>query len=307
MKSDNMKKVIPLIVYLCFAWSAAYSQSDKEKDVAAIKAMCGCYEVNFNFAETFNYVDDPEYKPSPVKRTGGLEWVQLVEEDDEKIVLQHLLVVGPKDNQHVIKHWRQDWEYENRDFYMFSGDNSWTYERKSKEEVTGEWTQKVFQVDDSPRYEGSAPWIHIDGKSYWENTTNAPLPRREYTIRSDYNITVRQNRHEITENGWIHDQDNKKVLREDGDDTVIAEEKGFNSYTKVDPSRCQAAQDWWAANHDMWSTVRDNWASVFAKKKSFTLKPKVDNKRLYEHLFAMDPADAASKEIEQVITGFVIR
>jgi len=302
-----MKKVITLSVCLFLAWSGAYSQSDKAKDVEAIKAMCGCYEVKFNFAETFNYVDDPEYKPSPVKRTGGLEWVQLVEEEDDKVVLQHLLVVGPKDNQHVIKHWRQDWEYQNRDFYMFSGDNSWTYVRTSKDEVAGEWTQKVFQVDDSPRYEGSAPWVHLDDKSYWENTTNAPLPRREYTIRSDYNITVRQNRQEITANGWIHDQDNKKVLREDGEDTVIAEEKGFNTYTKVDPSRCQAAQDWWAANHDMWSTVRDNWASVFAKKKSFTLKPKVDNKRLYEHLFAMDPAVAESKEIEKVIKGFVIR
>ena len=26
---------------------------------------------------------------------------------------------------------------------------------------------------------------HVDGKSYWENTSHAPLPRREYTKRDD--------------------------------------------------------------------------------------------------------------------------
>ena len=301
-----MKKLTTLSLCFCLLSSSVYAQSSKEKDAAAIKAMCGCNEVTFNFAETFNYVDDPEYKPSPVKQVGALEWVQLVEDADDKIVLQHLLVISQGEENYIIKHWRQDWEYENRDFYTYNGDNNWTYERKSKNEVAGEWTQKVFQVDDSPRYEGTAPWVHIDGRSYWKNTTNAPLPRREYTIRSDYNITVRQNHVEIVEHGWVHDQDNKKVLRKDGEDTVIAEEKGFDTYTRVDPSRCQAAQDWWAANHSMWGTVRDGWASVFAQKKDLSIKPKVDNKRLYEHLFAMNPAEAKSEEIKKLISSFVV-
>ena len=98
---------------------------------------------------------------------------------------------------YIVKHWRQDWLFQNTDFYSYNGDNQWKYVTKSKDEVKGQWTQKVYQVDDSPRYEGSATWVHVDGKSYWENTTDAPLPRREYTKRSDYNITVRGNRHEI--------------------------------------------------------------------------------------------------------------
>lgn len=302
---NNMRKVILLSLCMTLALGLVYGQTKKEKDIAAIKSMTGCYEVKFNFAETFDYVEDPEYKPSPIKQTGGLEWVQLVEADQNNIVLQHLLVVGPEDDQHVIKHWRQDWSYENRDLFLYDGDNHWVYEAKSKDEVAGQWTQKVFQVDDSPRYEGSASWVHVDGKSYWENTTPAPLPRREYTIRSDYNLTMRTNRHEITEDGWIHDQDNQKILRENGQDQIIAEEKGLNTYTKVADERCQAAQEWWAANADMWNNVRDNWASVFAKKQSITLKPKVNNKRLYEHLFAMDANTAKRKEIKQIITDFV--
>ena len=104
--------------------------------------------------------------------------------------IQHLLVVGPPDQQMVIKHWRQDWIYENTNFYMFNGDNQWQFVNKPKSEVKGQWTQKVYQVDDSPRYQGSASWVHVDGKSYWENITSAPLPRREYTKRSDYNVTI---------------------------------------------------------------------------------------------------------------------
>ena len=55
---------------------------------------------------------------------------------------------------------------------------------------------------------------------------SAPLPRREYTKRNDYNITLRGNRQEITNFGWIHDVGNEKVIREEGtDDVVIAVEK----------------------------------------------------------------------------------
>ncbi len=80
-------------------------------------------------------------------------------------------------------------------------------------------------------YEGSATWVHVDGKSYWENTTDAPLPRREFSKRSDYNVMTRRNRQEITDYGWVHEQDNDKVLREDSD-KVIAGEKEWNTYTK---------------------------------------------------------------------------
>ena len=302
----HMKKFLNLSFLLLFGLSILNGQSKKERDIQAIKSMCGCHDVKFNFAETFNYVDDPEYKPSKVKHSGGLEWVQLVEEDGNKIVLQHLLIVGDPSEPHIIKHWRQDWMFENKDFYMYNANNNWKYEAKSKDEVAGQWTQKVFQVDDSPRYEGTASWVHIDGKSYWENMTDAPLPRREYTQRSDYNLTIRNNRQEITAEGWIHDQDNKKVLRENDEDQIIAEEKGFNTYTKVDEKRCDPAKKWWTENHEMWEMVRKNWDKVFAKKQDLTLKPKVDNKRLYEHLFALE-STAKPKEIKEIITGFVER
>ena len=294
------------LLFLTFT-ATINAQNKKKQDQDAIKNMCGCYEVTFNFAETFNYSQDSLYKPSETKVDKGLEWAQLVEDSDSKISIQHLLQVGSPESPYIVKHWRQDWLFENTDFYMYNGDNKWTYVSKPKKEVKNQWTQKVYQVDDSPRYEGSATWVHVDGKSFWENITTAPLPRREYTKRSDYNITLRGNRHQTTDTGWVHDQDNEKVLREDGkEDVILAKEKGYNTYVKVDDSKCQAAQDWWKANSAKWVKVRTKWESVFARHQDLALQAKVDNKVLYKYLFD-DENYSTSDQINPLIESFIIK
>ncbi len=300
-----MKRVAVLLIMSLTVMLNINAQSKKKQDITAIKSMCGCYEVGFNFAETFEYVEDSTYVPSKVKHANGLEWVQLVEEDKNKISMQHLLIVGSKDHPYIVKHWRQDWEYENTDLYEFDHDNKWKYVSLPKENVKGQWSQKVFQVDDSPRYEGSATWVHIDGKSYWENQTSAPLPRREYTQRSDYNVTTRRNRHEITGYGWLHNQDNDKVLRQDTkEDVIIAQEKGFNKYVKVADSKCKAAQDYWGKNKAKWDIVRAKWNEVFARNQDLTLEKKVDNKVLFKYLFDKEKYKVA-EEINPLIESFV--
>lgn len=299
-----MKKIVSSIICLVTLLNITNAQNKKKQDQNAIKEMCGCFEVTFNFAETFQYSKDSLYKPSKTKSDKALEWAQLVEDENNKITIQHLLQVGPPSKPHIIKHWRQDWIYQNTSFYMFNGDNTWNYENKSKPEVKGQWTQKVYQVDDSPRYEGSATWIHVDGKSYWENITDAPLPRREYTKRSDYNITVRGNRQEITKEGWVHDQNNDKVIREEGkEDVLLAKEKGYNTYVRVDDSKCKAAAYWWTKHQEKWSLVRKKWDVVYSQNRNLALEAKVDNKALYKHLFA----DEITKEddIAEVIESFV--
>jgi hypothetical protein len=280
-------------------------QSKKSKDREAIKKMCGCFDVTFNFAETFNYSEDKNYKPSDVKLSKGLEWAELVTDSKDKISIQHLLIVGPKQRQSIVKHWRQDWLYQNTDFYVYNGDNNWKYVSKPRSEVKKQWTQKVFQVDDSPRYEGSGSWVHIDRKSYWENTTTAPLPRREFSKRSDYNVTLRGNRHEITDFGWVHDQDNKKIIRKDNvEDFILAEEKGYNTYVRVPDERCLKAQQWWAENKSEWELVRSKWNTVFAAKKDLQLRKSVDKKPLFRFLFAKD-YEFTQENINETIDSFV--
>jgi hypothetical protein len=276
----------------------------KKEDVKAIKSMCGCYEVQFNFAETFSYSKDSLYKKSPVKHDAALEWVELIEDQPNKISLQHLLITGITEES-IVKHWRQDWLFENTKFYTFNKETTWNFNQLSSKEVKGQWTQKVYQVDDSPRYEGTATWVHVDGRHYWENTTDAPLPRREHTIRNDYNVLKRKNMQETTITGWIHDQDNAKLIRKNNEkDVLLAQEKGHDVYTKVDDSKCKIAQDWWKKNNSVWKKVRDQWEIVFLKNKDLILEKKVDNQPLFMKLFDLKP-DASREEVAKIIESYI--
>ena len=298
-------KLLSFSILTFIAISFFAQDQTKEMDKNAIRSMCGCFDVGFHFAETFSYSEDTNYMPSKIKHAGALEFAQLVEETEDKVVIQHLLIVGSEESPYIIKHWRQDWIYENNDFYMFNHDNKWTYKNINDNNVKGQWTQKVYQVDDSPRYEGTASWVHVDGKHYWENTTDAPLPRREYTKRSDYNVTIRTNRHEIVNKGWVHDQDNKKIIRETGkEDIILAEEKGINNYNRVDESKCKAAAEWWQENKDFWKQVRISWDEIYGLNKNLELKDKVEGKRLYDVLFGMD-VKTSKKKINKTIESYV--
>ena len=299
-----MKKTI-LILVLSLIGQFVNAQNDKKvADQKAIKSMCGCFEVGFNFAETFQYSKDEKYVPSKTKYDYELEWAELVEDQSNKIVIQHILIVG---DTSIVKHWRQDWEFENTKFYDFKKELTWNYETKSKNDVKGQWTQRVFQVDDSPRYEGSSTWLHVDGRHIWTNTTDAPLPRREHTVRSDYNVLKRTNTHEIVKDGWIHNQDNEKIIRDDnGKDILLAKEKGFDNYTKVDDSKCIVAQNYWKKNTLVWKKVRDKWETIFAKDKDLVMQVPQDKQPLFMKLFALKP-DASREEIGKIIDSYIMK
>lgn len=293
-----MKNTISLFLLLTLG---VWAQDKKQQDIKSIKSMCGCYEIEFNFAETFRMTKDDKYVPSPTKRQFGLEWAELVEDTPNKIVIQHLLIVDTM----VIKHWRQDWEYENTKFYQFYKDKTWKFQTLPTTAVKGQWTQRVFQVDDSPRYEGTGTWVHVDGRDFWTDKTDAPLPRREHTIRSDYNVLNRTNTHEITSFGWIHDQDNAKIVRDDaGKDKILTYEKGYDIYTKVPDSRCKVALDFWAKYKGLWKNVRDKWQSVYARNTDLNLQAKVDGHQLYEKLFDLEP-NTPKAETDKIIDTFV--
>ena len=297
----KQKFYLTILVLLSLTLNA---QKKHKQDIESIKKMCGCFEISFNFAETFNYVEDSLYMPSKTYITSGLELAKLIVDENNKISIQHILQVGPPSSPYVIKHWRQDWLFENTNLYLYNANNQWLFEEKNKKDVKGQWTQKVYQVDDSPRYEGSGSWVHVDGKSYWENITPAPLPRRELTVRSDYNLTMRGNRHEITDFGWVHDQDNKKIVRQNNkNDVIIAEEKGYSSYVQVEDSRCLAADKWWKENSKKWTNVRDKWNEIYTRNRDLNLKNKVNNKLLYKYLF--DDKITQKSEIDPLIESFI--
>ncbi|AQG79818.1 DUF6607 family protein [Spirosoma montaniterrae] len=242
----------------------------KPADVAAIKAQCGCHDVDFVYAETF--APDKAYQFKDRYQAKGTELVFVDEERPGKLVIQHLLVMG---DSLVIKHWREDWLFENTSLLAFDQNATWKRVKKSPADVRGQWTQQVFEVDDSPRYEASATWIHADGKTYWESTVDAPLPRREYTKRHDYNVMRRTNRHRIMPDGYVHEQDNDKIMRSEAGDQLLASEKGLNTYRRTDEKKCQAGKVWWAKHRAYWVDVRTVWNEVLATRSDVALRGQV--------------------------------
>ena len=269
-----------LILFLIIPLSLS-ADKKKKKDIEAIKGMCGCMDIKFEFAETVS--PKKEYTFYKNYLSGGRELAFIIEETPKKLVIQHLLVVL---DTMVIKHWRQDWIYEGEMMFIYDKDQKWVKKSLTKKERKGKWIQKVYQVDDSPRYEGIGTWVMVDGKTYWESTSEAPLPRREYSKRRDYNVLKRGNRHEIKDFGWIHEQDNVKIMRVD-EDEIIAEEKGWNTYKRINESNCQAAIDWWKENKNYWRHVRTVWDENFKEKNVVSLYSQINKRPMFSEFFEL--------------------
>ena len=281
-------KVLSLVALLGLA-SIVNAQTPKDKQF--VDKLCGCFEVEFKYAETFS--PDPNYKYHDSEEiSGGTELVFPVETTDKKIVMQHLLVIT---DSMIIKHWREDWTYENPVVWKYKGDKVWVKEQLPASEVKGKWTQSVWEVSDAPRYQGASDWVRADGKTFWQNTVDAPLPRREYSVRSDYNVLRRGNRLVITEDGYVHEQDNQKIIRKDGKDKLLVEEKGINSYKRVEESQCAAAKAYWEKNKDYWTRVRKAWENYTATHSTVELKTQFNGKALHDYLFEQAKEYAAGK------------
>ena len=293
-------------------WSAENGSvpSKKERDRAAILEMAGSYTVAFHFKETVSFQAGYELKPA--YDSSATEIVVVVEDSPDKIVLQHVL----KTRKGIIKHWRQDWEFENRRLLEFHGANRWKNRELTPEEAQGSWTQRVFQVDDSPRYEAVGRWNHQGNLSQWESTlTQRPLPRREYTQRDDYNILVAKNRQALTLTGWVHEQDNSKLRRLEDGDHIIAREFGLNRYDRIAPEKCAEARDWWEKHRHFWADVRAVWNQLAQTQAEIHLHKEIDEKPLYRYLFDLDATQGdgpyQSREyrprIEKIIDRFLMR
>lgn len=251
-----------------FAASALQGDDSFDRDRAAILAMVGTFQVEFNFKETISL--RPDYELKKPYRSEALELVKVAEDSGDSITLQHLLIVEDIDGPAVIKHWAQIWNYQDTHTLTFEGNSTWLPATLSHEEVAGTWTQLVTQVDDSPRYKAAGKWEHSGDFSEWTSLPSTrPLPRREYTKRSDYDRLEVINRHLITPSGWVHLQDNRKHVRRENQNHFICLESGTNRYTRITPAKgseqavgVELAEAYWAATHSFWKDVRHTWVQV---------------------------------------------
>jgi hypothetical protein len=269
--------------------------TDFERDRRAILAMAGPYRTSFDFVETVGF--SAGFKPARPYQSWGTEYIYVVEDKDEHIELQHVMVMFVTDGEGVSrgpfvqKHWRQEWRFEDRDLHVYVGDDRWRRRTLEPSAVRGKWSQAVYQVDDSPRYEALGEWRHDANYSAWTSEeTWRPLPRRETSARDDYDVLIGTNRHTILPTGWVQEEENlKAALPGDGGHAgthrYLARELGVNRYERIANFDFSAGDIYWSATSNFWADVRAAWRDIYADRDEFALADEVDGRALFVPMF----------------------
>ncbi len=281
--------------------------SDGERDRLAILAMAGDYRTSFDFIETVGFEEG--YRPRQPYQSWGTEKVYLVSNERDFISLQHIIVMhfvsedGSISDPMVIKHWRQDWRYQDRDLHSFLGRGQFERRKIDRSARKGAWSQTVYQVDDSPRYAATGRWFHAPGVSFWESDDRRrPLPRREFSVREDYHALYGSHRITITPNGWTQEEDALKLVLDDQNMPVksqayLAREAGLSRYERISNYDFSAGDEYWNTTADFWGVVRSYWHSLYKTSRGFAFKKSVDGLPMFMALFQMAEEEFVSKEV----------
>ena len=240
------------------------SAAQFEADRAAILAMAGNFRVRFDMQESTRWQGD--YTPLDPKKSGGHEVVRLIADTGRHISLQHLLVIEHEGQTHIIKHWRQDWDFEPSRVLVYSDRNRWSWQEVPANERGGRWSQTVYQVDDSPRYGGWGRFDSDTGVRRWQSSWSwRPLARRDATRNPVYDRYLSINRQGPSPDGWVHWQDNTKLALDGGTLRPVVQEYVINSYTRFDGFNVAAADAYWAQTSGYWAAIRNEWARIAAQ------------------------------------------
>jgi hypothetical protein len=278
--------------------------SPRERDRRAILAMAGTYRVTFDFLEVVPFsVRD---KPTAPYQSWGTEKVYVDTDDGQSVSLVHILEMrivqqdGSISEPMVTKHWRQDWQYQPTHIVEYRGRDRWQRRKLSAAESKGAWLQTVYQVDESPRYASIGRWGHSASFSHWLSAeTWRPLPRREWSVRDDYNVLVGTNRHTVSATGWIQEENNLKAVLTDAravdpSRPYVAREYGVARYERIRDADFAAADQYYGQTKQFWDQVREQWSQIFLERGEVTLKGPVDKLGLFRPLFAQ--ADAVAEQ-----------
>jgi hypothetical protein len=273
--------------------------SDLERDRRAILAMAGGFRVNFDFLEVAAFGGDGS-RARPYQ-SWGTERVFIDRDEPRRISLVHVLemhVVGSDGKPMppmVTKHWRQEWVYEPTQVVEYAGNNRWTRRAVPESERRGRWSQVVYQVDESPRYGALGRWEHNAAFSTWiGGDTARPLPRREWSVRQDYQLLRGTNRHTVLPTGWLHEENN---LKEAGATPLpfVGREYGVARYERIGGDYFAEAGKYYDATREYWRAVLAVWDELWNAGGTVTLKANSDQSGAYAGLFEQAEAFAAGK------------
>lgn len=292
-----------------------------ERDRAAILAMAGEYRVSFDFLEIARF--DPALKPDAPYQSWGTEVVLVGREERDLIALQHILVMrmvdkdGKESEPMVMRHWRQEWRFEPASMLAYRGNLHWEMQPLSDDERRGAWVQNVYQVDESPRYGSIGRWEHNGSYSTWIGSeTVRPLPRREWSVREDYQVLRGTNRHTVTATGWVQEENNLKEVLTTADARAqrpfLAREYGVARYERIRDFDFSAGRTYNETTEPLWVNVRFQWGNLLARKGGVRLKAPADQGQLFTTFFELADKFASGEVkpnplVEQMTVKRVLR
>lgn len=283
-------------------WQALQQKglSAMERDRRAILAMAGSYRVNFDFLEIASFIGNGE-RPRPYQ-SWGTEKVYVDVDEPRHISLVHILdmrVVGDDGRvgeSMVTKHWRQDWFYEPAAVIEYADGNRWVKRTLSASQRKGQWVQQVYQVDEAPRYGGIGHWEHNAAFSSWvSGDTARPLPRREWSVRKDYELLLGTNRHTVVPTGWIQEENNLKQSTTAAAVPYVGREYGVARYERLKTADFSAADSYYSATRAFWTQVMGEWQKYWSNAASLTLTAHSDQSGAFADLFELADQFAGGK------------
>jgi hypothetical protein len=120
--------------------------------------------------------------------------------------------------------------------------------------------------------------------STWiSDDTVRPLPHREFSVRKDYDVLVGTNRHTITPQGWVQEENNLKLAR--GAGRYLAREYGVARYERIRDYDFGAGEKYYARTEPFWAEVRAAWHEIESRATRYTLRAPVDQAQLFIPFF----------------------
>jgi hypothetical protein len=289
------------------AWRALQEPglSAFERDRRAILAMAGEFRVSFDFLEIETF--QPGAARDRPYQSWGTERVCVDRDEGAFISLVHILEMrvlqddGSIGEPMVTKHWRQDWQYEPAEILEYRGRERWERRAIARVEREARWSQTVHQVDESPRYASLGRWEHSASFSTWLSAdTWRPLPRREWSVRKDYQVLIGTNRHTVTATGWVQEENNlKAVLTEDRSVDAslpfLAREYGVARYARLSDADFAAADQYYQRTREFWNAVHGAWNDRIRDRPPISLRAPIDQAGLFRKLFEYAEELAADK------------
>ncbi len=202
-----MKFIITLVLLTNFACASSVKKT--------LSQLSGCFEVQYQFVEDgtndklyapiFEYIRLKENEESTYEHIGQYP---LYDDNDQPVVDEN-----GQPQYFSQYHWSEVWEQIEND----------------------KWKQIVRGPYEDYRYTCEGKWLL---NQFHCHTDKAAKPRRD--MKRPYEYMIRINNIQVNEKRWVHNERNQKF---DKDNNLYSVEMGWNTYKRVELSKCQPAID----------------------------------------------------------------